>query len=307
MTSSTPIRFAAMMTAASLSGLFFGGTARLFAATDDKSGGAAVIVARATNACFSDRVRAAGFLVPQSEAVATVDSEGFKVTEVLAGEGDVVTAGQMLARLSRPAMGGATTPTNIILKAPVAGLVTRTTIMVGSTASPQAEPLYRIMVDNKIELELEVPSVQLPKLKAGATARVAVDSGPELNGKVRLVSGEIDRRGQLGHVRLSLDNDPTLRVGMFAHATIDASRSCGVSIPRSAVVYRTDGTAVQVVREGKIETRSVKLGLLSDTSIEIRDGLREGDAVVANAGTSLRDGDLVKMIFADESEQTQVK
>jgi RND family efflux transporter MFP subunit len=179
--------------------------------------------------------------------------------------------------------------------------------MVGAMASAQAEPLFRIVVDGKIDLEVEVPSLHLPKLKPGATARVAVDGGPETNGRVRTVSTQIDPRGQLGRVRLSLDNDPSLRVGMFAHATIDASRSCGASVPRSAVINRGERATVQVVRDGKVETRTVRLGLLSDNSVEIREGINDGDIVVANAGTSLRDGDAVKTIYADETERARAR
>jgi multidrug efflux pump subunit AcrA (membrane-fusion protein) len=272
----------------------------------DAGSGAIVIVAAATNACFSDRVRVAGFLVPASEAIATVDSEGYKIVSVMAGEGDTVTAGQALAQLSRQGPPNAPA-TNATLKSPVNGIVTRRATMVGAMASTQAEPLFRIMVDGKIELEAEVPSVHLPKLKPGATARVLIDGGPEINGRVRLVSNDVNQRGQLGRVRLTVDNDPYLRIGMFAHAAIDASRSCGVSIPRSAVMSRTDGMAVQVVRDGKIETRSIRAGLFSDNAIEVLEGLRSGDTVVANAGTSLRDGDTVKTILADDSERAQVK
>jgi multidrug efflux pump subunit AcrA (membrane-fusion protein) len=275
-------------------------------AAADAETGAIVIVAPATNACFSDRVRVAGFLVPASEAVATVDSEGYKIISVMVGEGDAVTVGQALAQLSRQGQPN-TAATTATLKSPVNGIITRRATMVGSMASTQAEPLFRIMVDGKIELDAEVPSVHLPKLKAGAPARVSIDGGPEINGKVRLVSNEVNQRGQLGRVRLSLDNDPYLRIGMFAHAAIDASRSCGVSIPRSAVISRTEGMAVQVVRDGKIETRSIRVGLFSDNAIEVREGLRAGDTVVANAGTSLRDGDAVKTILADEPERAQVK
>src|SRR6478752_1026750 len=116
----------------------------VFAAGEGQTG-VIVIVAKATNACFSDRVRVSGFLVPQSIAIATVDSEGFKVTEILASEGDLVTSGQTLARLSRPAMGGAPAATAIV-KAPAAGMILGKATMVGAMASAQAEPLYRIVV-----------------------------------------------------------------------------------------------------------------------------------------------------------------
>jgi multidrug efflux pump subunit AcrA (membrane-fusion protein) len=43
----------------------------------------------------------------------------------------------------------------------------------------------------------------------------------------------------------------------------------------------------------------VQVGFHSDMDIEIREGLREGDLIVANAGSSLRDGDKVNPIMAD--------
>jgi hypothetical protein len=92
---------------------------------------------------------------------------------------------------------------------------------------------------------------------------------------------------------------------MFVRATIDSKRSCGVSIPRSAVRYRSQGTSVQVVRDDIIETRFVQVGLNSDTNTEIVSGVREGDMVVANAGSSLRDGDKVTPIVADTTRTGQ--
>ena len=89
---------------------------------------------------------------------------------------------------------------------------------------------------------------------------------------------------QLGKVRISVERDPSLRMGSFGRATIDASRSCGISVPKAAVLYRTEGTSVQVVRDRTVETRRVRVGFHSDLNVEIREGIREGDVVVANAG-----------------------
>ena len=73
-------------------------------------------------------------------------------------------------------------------------------------------------------------------------------------------------------------------------------------MPKSAVLYRTEGTSVQVVRDDKVvETRRVRVGLFSDTAVEIREGVKEGELVVANAGTSLHDGDKVKPTLQDEA------
>jgi multidrug efflux pump subunit AcrA (membrane-fusion protein) len=58
------------------------------------------------------------------------------------------------------------------------------------------------------------------------------------------------------------------------------------------------------VRNSVVETRRVRIGFLSDVAVEIREGVREGDLVVANAGTSLRDGDQVSAKLSDEFGQT---
>jgi multidrug efflux pump subunit AcrA (membrane-fusion protein) len=279
-------------------------------------GGAVVIVTKATSACFSDMVRVTGFLVPHREAQVGVEQEGYRVNDVLVTEGAKVAAGDELIRLQPPpGAGGAPQagaaapgvnlaaqnprPGLMSLRAPSAGTVIQVSARAGQFASPQLGPLVRISTDDQIELEAEVPGTQMLKLSAGAPVRVLIANGPELGGRVRLVSPSIDPRTQLGKVRIAVFKDPSVKVGMFARATIDAARSCGVSIPLLAVEHQT----VQVVRDNTVEVRRVQTGLTSDTSVEIRDGIKEGEIVVANAGTSLHDGDRVKTMFADEVDR----
>jgi len=268
----------------------------------EKPGDALVVVTKSTNGCFSDQVRVTGHLVPRREAVVGADQEGSKVTDLFVREGDLVTDNQELARLSAPPQqpgAPAARPGPVSLRAPGPGLVTEVRTAVGAPASPQAGPMFRISINNDIELDAEVPAVHLPKLNPGAPARVSRDDAPDLVGRVRLISPSIDRATQLGHVRIALTNNPTLKIGMFARASIDAKRSCGVSIPNSAIDHLT----VQVVKAHTIETRKVHVGLVTDTDTEITDGLEVGEIVVADAGSSLHDGDQVKTVFADELDR----
>jgi multidrug efflux pump subunit AcrA (membrane-fusion protein) len=269
----------------------------------DTPGQALVIVTKSTNACFSDMVRVTGFIVPRREAQVGVDQEGSRVTDLFVKEGDTVTESQELARLTAPPQppGGRTGP--ISLRAPAGGLVTEVRTAVGAPASPQAGPMFRISVNNEIELEAEVPSVHLLKLNPGATVRISRDDAPDVVGKVRQILPQIDRATQLGKVRISLNNNPSLKIGMFARANIDAKRSCGVAVPRTAI----DRLTLQVVKGNIIETRRVRVGLTSETSTEILEGLDVGETVVADAGTSLHDGDQVKTMFADELERTRAR
>jgi len=263
---------------------------------------ALVVVTKSTNACFSDLVRVTGHVVPRREAVVGADQEGSKVTDLFVREGDVVTDNQELARLSAPpqqpgAPAGRSGP--VSLRAPAPGLVTEVRTAVGAPASPQAGPMFRISINNEVELDAEVPAVHLLKLNPGATVRISRDDAPDMVGRVRLVSPQIDRATQLGHVRISITSNPSLKVGIFARASIDAKRSCGVAVPRTAIDHLT----VQVVKGNTVETRRVRVGLVSDTNTEILDGLEVGETVVADAGSSLHDGDQIKTMFADELDR----
>ncbi|AHY55986.1 efflux RND transporter periplasmic adaptor subunit [Bradyrhizobium japonicum] len=269
---------------------------------------ALVIVTKSTNACFSDLVRVTGFFVPRREAVVVADQEGSRVTDLFVTEGAMVTENQELARLTappqipgQPQRPGPQGP--ISLKAPAPGLVTEVRTIVGAPASPQAGPMFRIAVNNEIELDAQVPAVHMPKLNPGATVRISRDDAPDLIGRVRLVAPEIDRTTQLGRVRISVTNNPSLKVGVFARASIDAKRSCGVSIPKTAIDHLT----IQVVKNNIVETRKVRVGLSSDSATEILEGLEVGEIVVADAGSSLHDGDQIKTMFADELDRTRVR
>ena len=272
-------------------------------------GTALVIVTKSTNACFSDLVRVTGFVVPRREAVVGVDLEGSRVSDLLVREGEMVTDNQELARLTPPAAqpgapgGGARPASQTSLRAPAAGLVTQVNTALGAPASPQAGPMFRIAVNNDIDLDAEVPAFHMMKLNPGATVRISRDNGPDIVGRVRLVSPQIDRATQLGHVRITLTSSSSLKIGMFAQASIDAKRSCGIAVPRTAIDHLT----VQVVKGNTVETRKVRVGLVSDTSTEILEGLDVGEIVVADAGSSLHDGDQIKTMFAEDLDRTRVR
>jgi multidrug efflux pump subunit AcrA (membrane-fusion protein) len=291
-----------------------------------QAAGVTAVVVKAVHGCFASAVRFTGLVVPRAEAVVNLNVEGYEISAVLVAEGDMVTPGQVLARLTRLAGGAAAgsagsqgkmaaaaaaqQPATMALTAPAGGLVSKSTAKVGAVAAaiplppPMGPgPLFRIIVGDKLEIEADVSSIQLPKLRPGQLARVQLENGRDLNSQVRTILPEIDRSTQLGKVRLTVDSDPAIRAGMFAHGTIDASHSCGVSIPRAAVQYQTAGTTVQVVRDNTVETRRVRLGFFSDADVEVREGVKEGELVIANAGTSLHDGDQVKPMFADDFGQ----
>lgn len=180
------------------------------------------------------------------------------------------------------------------IKAPAAGLVSRRTARIGAIATGAGEPLFRIIRDGAIELEAAVPEGTLARLQPGMPAGVvtAARAAP-FAARVRLVASEIDPATRLGRVRLAVDPAPGLVVGAFGRAMVTVASRTGVLVPQSAVLYSAGGAEIQVVENDTVETRKVTVGLRTEQQAEIVSGLREGETVVATAGTFVRNGDKV--------------
>ena len=182
------------------------------------------------------------------------------------------------------------------IRAPVEGIVSRRTARVGGTASTAGEPLFRIIAHGTIELEGEVTETALGALRPGAPAVLDNVSTLPVHGRVRVVYPEIDRATRLGKVRIELDPDPALRIGGFARGTVEVARRRGIAVPLAALAFADDGGAkLLVVVDGRVVERRVRTGLTADGFVEIPEGLRAGELVVARAGSFLRDGDAVRI------------
>ena len=254
----------------------------------------AVTVAKAKQMCFADTIQVAGVIVAKDEVLVRPEKEGLKVSQVLVEPGDSVSSAQILARLTQDGSqsgGSATTVT-----APAAGIVNSVSAVIGAPASARAEPMFRIARQGDMELLAETPVDSLARLTPEQSAKIEIIGLGELSGKVRLVSTMVNPTTQLGNVRLSIGAKDRLRVGAFGRAIIEVARRCGVSVPFSAVSYEQEGTVVQVVRDNQIESRRVTVGLIAAVDVEVREGLSEGDVVVARAGAFVRDGDRVRPV-----------
>jgi HlyD family secretion protein len=184
------------------------------------------------------------------------------------------------------------------VQAPVAGLVSSSTAVIGAIASGKGEALFSIIPRSEFDLVGLVPVRDLSKLAINQPARVKIIGAGEVEGKVRRVSSTVEPNSQLGQVFVALSSTQRMLVNSSGRAMIKTGQSCGVSVPLTAILYGSAGTVVQVVRRDRVETRSVEVGLMSAGQVEISKGLVEGDMVVARAGALLREGDPVRPITA---------
>jgi HlyD family secretion protein len=258
--------------------------------------GAAVTVLRVTKSCFDNTVEVSGLVLARDETVVRPERPGLKVAEVLVDPGDTVTAGQNLARLIPPEGG------TIMVQAPVAGTVSAATATIGALASARGEALFTIIARNEYDMVGMVPSADISKLAVSQTANIHIVGAGDLDGKVRLIAPTVEPNSQLGQVFIGINGDRRLLINSSGRALIKIGQSCNVAVPLTSVLYDPAGTVVQVVRRDRVETKRVEVGLLSGGQVEIRDGLNEGDVVVARAGSLLREGDLVRPVMASAGQ-----
>jgi multidrug efflux pump subunit AcrA (membrane-fusion protein) len=261
----------------------------------DAPKGQTVSVLKAAKSCFNNIVEVSGIILPREETAVRPERPGLKVAEVLVDAGETVTAGQTLARLTPPEGG------NINVQAPVAGVVSASTATIGALASARGEALFNIIARSEYDLVGLVPTEDIGKVAANQPATIKIIGLGSVDGKVRRVAPTVEPNSQLGQAFISLTTNRRLAVNAAGRAEIKTGQSCGVAVPLTAVLYGTAGTVVQVVKRARIETRRVEIGLMSGGQIEIREGINEGDDVVARAGALLREGDPVRPVAVTAS------
>ncbi|VDS07713.1 Macrolide export protein MacA [Paracoccus haematequi] len=180
------------------------------------------------------------------------------------------------------------------IAAPVAGVVVTRTAELGALAGGGTDPLFTLLADGAIEMSAEVIETALPRLSVGDPAEISVAGVGAVSGTVRLVPASVDPVTRLGIMRVALDAASGVRTGQFASGWIVTDRRQAITVPAGAVLADDAGERVQVVRDGVVETRPVRAGLLWDGRREIVEGLALGEQVIARSGAFFRSGDQVR-------------
>lgn len=179
--------------------------------------------------------------------------------------------------------------------APTDGLVSRVSVRIGAVPG-QGQELFRILRDNRLELEARVPELELADVRAGQRATVR-HGAREIAAEVRLVAPVVAAETRLGLVRIALPSDSGLRPGMFARAEIHGTAREAVMVPASAIVFREGAPQAFVLPEGadRVAMRRLVTGARQDGMVEITEGLAPGERVITAGAGFLVNGDLVRV------------
>jgi len=146
---------------------------------------------------------------------------------------------------------------------------------------------------SRIKLDFSVPETFLTVVEEGMhiVARSIVFPGREFDGVVDSIDTRLDPVSRAVQVRAIIENgDGALRPGMFM--TVDLQRDQGEVLvaPEQAIVPEGTQQYVFVVNDDVVEKRDITIGRRIPGFVVIREGLSEGERVIAEGTSKVRDG-----------------
>jgi len=169
-----------------------------------------------------------------------------------------------------------------VIRSPIDGIVTRQDAKVGQSAAAN-EVLVAVISDQQLEIEANIPEVDIGRVSVGDPVAVTVDAlpGESFTASVSFIEpGETVIDGVVSFKVTALFGVPDARLksGLTVNMDIETERRDGVLIlPQFAVIENDDGTFVRGLDGKEVP---VTLGIRSqDGSVEVISGLDEGSRV----------------------------
>lgn len=188
------------------------------------------------------------------------------------------------------------------VRAPFAGKLGIRQIDLGQYLAPGSQIVLLQQLD-PIYADYSLPERYYDQVSVDQDVALTVEAYPDnvFSGKITALNPGIDPGTRSIRLRARLDNpDGRLRPGMFAHIkTLLPKRNDVITIPRTAVTYNPYGDAVFVIekKDGQLmaQRRTIKTGEVRGERVEVVDGLKAGERVVAAGTVKLRNGQSVQI------------
>jgi Cu(I)/Ag(I) efflux system membrane fusion protein len=184
-------------------------------------------------------------------------------------------------------------PTRLVaVVAPRSGVVVNRGVTVGTSVDPSTT-LLTIADLSRVWVLAEVPESNIPSVRMGTRAELDFPASgrPPFTARVDFVYPTLTERTRTLRVRFSTANpDGALRPGSYGTAAFVPAGQNVITVPREAVVDTGLQQHVFVAVGDRFEPRPVTLGTQLADRVEVREGLKEGERIVA-AGVFLLDSE----------------
>lgn len=186
------------------------------------------------------------------------------------------------------------------IRSPMDGVVSDQWMYPGDMAKPDA-PIVTLVDIHKIIVRAQAPEARAAALTLGQTAQFSPQElpGRKFAGRISVISPAVDRAARTVEVWTEIDNGSReLRAGGYGTLAIAAGRVKGaVVIPRAAAVLEegaNQGVVYTVDEKNIAHKRTVKVGIEHEGMLQVTEGLKVGERVVAEGNYGLPDQAEVK-------------
>jgi RND family efflux transporter MFP subunit len=181
--------------------------------------------------------------------------------------------------------------------APFNGVVTQRNIDVGSLVQADATSgtfMFTVMQTDVIRVFSYVPQSAAAGVKPGVTAIVRIPElpGREFPAKVTRTADALqaDTRTLLTEVDVP-NPDGVLRPGSYCTVELKIPRAHELfAIPADAIVFDNGGVHVAVLKDGVVQFRKINIVHDLGTTVEVNEGVEDGDVVIRTPAVNLADG-----------------
>ena len=182
---------------------------------------------------------------------------------------------------------------NIEMRSPITGVVTARNYEAGNLFANT--PILHVMQINPLKIIANIQEQYYPNVKLGMPVEIRTDifPGEVFAGKVSLIYPALDASTRTFTVEVTVSNgNEKLRPGMFARSTFNMGDKEGIMVPDVAVLKQVGSAEryLYVVKDGKAERRSVKVGRQIGKDVDILSGLAAGEQVAVTGLTRMADG-----------------
>ncbi len=177
------------------------------------------------------------------------------------------------------------------LASPVSGTVLRRDGEPGEVMQP-GSVLFWVGEPKPLRVTAEIDEEDIVRINLGQKALLKADAfpGQALESSVAEITPKGDPVNKTYRVRLHLPDESRLLIGMTVEVNVIVRESPdALLVPATAI----ETGHLWVVRDGRAERRSVKVGALGVAKSEILEGANEGDLVIVSPDKALKEGQRV--------------
>ena len=179
------------------------------------------------------------------------------------------------------------------VRAPFDGRVGLRQVSLGAFVDTKI-PITTLDDVGRIRLDFSVPEPLLSRVRIGAQikAQSVAFQGRVFQGTVAAVDTRIDPVTRSVKLMAVIENsDLALKPGMFMTVALEvARRDNAVIAPEEAIVAEGPRQVAYVVKDNRVERRMVMIGQRSFGKVEIIEGLKAGETIVARGIQRVRNG-----------------